>query len=235
MLIEHYLPMVKQQCIWFHDRLPAEVELDDVVSAGIDGLVGAIKAFDPGMGVQFKTYCMARVRGAILDFLRAIDQAPRLLRQRANHLQRCREELTAELGREPGDDELAAFMGLSSEAFRERAIEVRPATQVSLDCDRHESRSGTTFCGTDILADARASSPLKHPQQQDLKQVLTRGLSTQERQIVLLYYYEEMTMKEIGATLGISESRVSQTHAAVLDWLREKMHGRSDEFALAET
>jgi RNA polymerase sigma factor for flagellar operon FliA len=114
-LLEHYLPLAKARSLFLHRRLPSEVELDDVISAAVEGLRLAVLDYDPEVGVRFETYCSSRIRWAILDSLRRTDRLPQLMRARTSHLNRCREELTLALGRPPADEEVAAYMGVSAE------------------------------------------------------------------------------------------------------------------------
>ncbi len=233
-LMEHYLPVVKHASEWLHSRLPAEVELDDVISAGIVGLRKAIGAFDPERNVKFETYASTRIRGAILDSLRRMDWVPRLVRSRTNKLARSRDELRSELGRPPSTTELAAHMGVPQGKVTELARSADSLNLLSLDHCCYEDESGHELREADFLRDEGAPAPDQEAQSEDLRRILTNGLSDTERTVVVLYYYEEMTMKEIGATLGISESRVSQLHSAVMERLRTKMRGRECEFAPAE-
>jgi RNA polymerase sigma factor for flagellar operon FliA len=229
-LTEHYLPMVKYYCQWFHSRLPKEVALDDVISGGVDGLRRALRAFDPGRGVKFETYCNSCIRGGVLDALRRGDHVSCLMRRRVSHLNRSREELTAELCRRPADTELAAYMGLTNSAFGNMVGDVRSTHLTRLDRQHPDEQGNIGACEAETLPDTHCDSPVSGLQRETLKAVLTRGLSRQERTITILYYYEEMTMKEVGAVMGISESRVSQVHDGIIDHLRDAMKGREEEF-----
>jgi RNA polymerase sigma factor for flagellar operon FliA len=229
-LLEHYLPLAKAQSLLFHRRLPGEVELDDVTGAAVEGLRLAVRGYDPGVGVRFETYCSSRIRGAIMDLLRSTDRLPRLMRARTSHLNRCREELTSAVGRPPADEEVAAYMGVSAEKFGDFALAAGAAKIKSLDAPIAEDADGRATSAATLTADPHAEKPWADAQHRDLRTVLTRGLSKTERLIMILYYYEELTMKEIGATLDLSESRVSQVHSAVLERLERKMDGRRREF-----
>ncbi|MCX5684992.1 MAG: FliA/WhiG family RNA polymerase sigma factor [Planctomycetota bacterium] len=229
-LTEHYLPMVKYYCQWFHSRLPREVDIDDVISGGVDGLRRALRAFDPGRGVKFETYCTSCIRGGVLDSLRRGDHMSTLMRRRVSHLNRSREELTAVLCRTPADAELAAHMGLTDSAFVSMVGDVRATHLTRLDRQHPDEQGDIGSCEAETLPDTHCESPVSKLQREALKAVLIRGLSRQERTIMLLYYYEEMTMKEVGAVMGISESRVSQVHDGIVDRLRDAMKGREEEF-----
>lgn len=233
-LMEHYLPIVKINSERLSAKLPDEVELDDLISAGIDGLRDAIQMFDLDRGVKFETYCATRIRGAILDALRNKDWVPRLVRARANQLAQGRRKLEAHLGRIPADHELAAFMGLSETEYEKLIRDAHAVGIISLNRNFQDGESSREVRETDLVADRRAPSPTHAVQHEDLKYLVTKGLSKNERLILILYYYEEMTMKEIGATLDLSESRVSQMHSAILERLRTTLTGRSDDFVHAD-
>jgi len=233
-LMEHYLPIVKINSERLAAKLPDEVELDDLISAGIDGLRDAIEMFDLDRGVKFETYCATRIRGAILDALRTKDWVPRLVRARANQLARKRRQLEAQLGRRPQPHELAQFMGLSEAEFDKLIRDARAVGVISLSRNFQDSESSREVCETDIVADAKAPSPMSHVHHEDVKRLVTKGLSKNERLILILYYWEEMTMKEIGATLDLSESRVSQMHSAILERLRMNLQDRRDDFYAPE-
>jgi len=233
-LIEHYLPLVKVNSERLAHKLPDEVELDDLISAGIDGLRDAIEMFDLDRGVKFETYCAARIRGAILDALRNKDWVPRLVRARASQLAASRHQLEAALGRVPADHELAEFMSLSETEYEKLIRDAHAVGIISLNRQFQDTDSGREVRETDFVPDRRSESPLRGVQREDLKRILTKGLSKNERLILVLYYYEEMTMKEIGATLNLSESRVSQMHSAILERLRATLASRRDDLAPPE-
>jgi len=235
LLMEHYLPIVKINSERLSSRLPNEVELDDLISAGIDGLRDALHMFDPLRGVKFETYCATRIRGAILDALRNRDWVPRLVRARATQLAEGRRQLEAKLGRIPANHEIASFMGLSETDFEKLNRDAHAVGVSSLSRQFPDTESGREVRETDVVADSRAESPLNHVHQDDLKRIITKGLSKNERLILILYYYEEMTMKEIGATLNLSESRVSQMHSAILERLRDNLEGQKDSLLPPES
>jgi len=227
-LLEHYLPIVKYTAERLHNKLPGEVEVDDLISSGVFGLLDAVKAFDTSRGVKFETYCAQRIRGAILDELRALDWVPRLVRRRASKLNAATGALEAQLGRKPNEKELAGRMKLTIKDFRKLQRDAHATSFVSLSRKWFESDS-RDICELDILEDCSSEDPILCAQQKDLKELLTRGLSRAERLIVILYYFEEMTMKEIGLTLDLSESRVSQMHSAIIGRLRLQMEEKQKE------
>jgi len=230
-LIEHYLPLVKVNSERLSNKLPDEVELDDLISAGIDGLRDALDMFDHERGVKFETYCATRIRGAILDALRNKDWVPRLVRARANQLAESRRQLEAKLGRAPAGHELADHMRLSEADYDKLLRDAHAVGVISLNRQFQDTDSSREIRETDVVADRKAENPLHSVQREDLRRIITKGLSKNERLILILYYYEEMTMKEIGATLDLSESRVSQMHSAILDRLRATLDGRKDDLA----
>ncbi len=225
-LMEHYLPLVKYNAERIHTKLPSEVDVEDLMSAGIFGLMDAIDAFDLERGVKFETYCAPRIRGAILDELRAMDWVPRLVRSRSGQVDQARKKLEMELGRKPTEDELRGKMGVSEEDFKKIRRDAGTVGVVSLSRKWFETDSNKDVREIDVLEDIRQVNPLTAAQRHDLKDLITRGLSRAERLIVILYYYEQMTMKEIGVTLDLSESRVSQMHSSILARLKAQLQTR---------
>jgi len=230
-LMENYLPIVKYNAERISAKLPDEIDSDDLISAGVFGLIDAIAAFDLERGVKFETYCAPRIRGAILDELRSMDWVPRLVRSRAHKLQHLARRLEASLGRSPSEAELAEALHLSRREFDKLMREATAVALISLSRKYSETDSSKEVCEIDVIEDRRGRDPVRDIQRKDLKELLTRGLTRAERLILILYYYEEMTMKEIGLTLDLSESRVSQMHSAILTRLKEQLQLRRKEFA----
>ncbi len=228
-LMVTYLHIVKYNAERIATKLPDEVENDDLVSAGIFGLMDAIDAYDLERGVKFETYCAPRIRGAILDELRAMDWVPRLVRSRASKLEKATRGLEAEIGRAPTEDELAKRLALPQPEFEKLMRDATAVSLVSLSRKHFESDSSRDICEIDILRDKKGRNPVVDVQKKDLKELITRGLNRAERLILILYYYEEMTMREIGATLDLSESRVSQMHTSILYRLKSQLKGRQRE------
>jgi len=229
-LIELYMPLVRYNAERVWSKLPNEVELDDLVSCGILGLVDAIGAFDLDRGVKFATYCSRRIRGAILDELRERDWVPRIVRNRMRRVDEARKALEAQLGRDPTHDELAHEMKLEPEEFKRVVNDTNRSIFISLSRPRNESDSHKDLREIDVLEDKRSRDPIREMQKKDIKELIMRGLSKGERLILVLYYYEELTMKEIGSVLDLSESRVSQMHSAIVKRLRSHLQNRSREF-----
>jgi RNA polymerase sigma factor for flagellar operon FliA len=215
LLMEHYRPLVKYTAERVHSKLPEKVELDDLISAGIFGLMDAIDAYDPQRGVKFETYCTPRIRGSILDELRSMDWVPRLVRARAHQLAKASQSLETNLGRKPTEKETAEKLDMDVEEFNRLQKDANAVSVVSLNTKYNESDSEKDIREIDIIKDEKSVDPLIGAQKRDLKSLLTKGLTRAERLIIVLYYYEEMTMKEIGATLDLSESRVSQMHSSI--------------------
>ena len=222
-LIEHYLPQVKSVAQRIHARLPNEVDIDDLMSVGVFGLIDAIRGFDLDRRVTFETYCGQRIRGAILDELRAMDRAPRLVRSRSAKLEKARRNLEMQFGRKPTDEELSKELDVSEDEYAKIKRDASVSRVVSLSRKWFETDSNK-----DVREDARQVNPFAHVSRRDLKDMITRGLSRAERLIIVLYYDEQMTMKEIGVTLDLSESRVSQMHSSILARLKARLSGRRD-------
>ena len=232
-LMENYLHLVRYNAERIHVKLPDEVELDDLMSAGIFGLMDAINAFDLDRGVKFETYCAPRIRGAILDELRSMDWVPRLVRSRAHKLDGAAKQLEVELGRAPTNEEIAKRLQVPMSEFEKMAKDASAVGLVSLSRKWFETDSNKDVREIDVLEDKRGADPVREIQRKDLKELITKGLSRAERLIIILYYFEEMTMKEIGATLDLSESRVSQMHSSILARLKAQMADRKKELQQA--
>lgn len=234
-LMEHYLYLVRYSAERIGAKLPDEVDVDDLMSAGIFGLVDAIDAFELERGVKFETYCSPRIRGAILDELRSMDWVPRLVRHRAHQLDHAMRSLEVELGRMPSDDEIARRLKMSPAQFKKLLRDATAASLVSLSRKFSDSDSNRDVSEIDVLPDQRGQDPVIEAQKKDLKELVTSGLSREERLIIVLYYYEEMTMKQIGDTLDLSESRVSQMHSSIIEQLRTKLEERRKQMAAQES
>jgi RNA polymerase sigma factor for flagellar operon FliA len=229
-LVEIYLPLVKYNGERIWARLPEGVELDDLVSAGVFGLMDAIDAFDLSRGVKFETYCVPRIRGAMLDELRTMDWVPRLVRSKASKLNEAIKTLEARFGRQPNEPELATQMGISLQELEKMILDANAVNLISLNKKWYETDSYKDVREIDILEDKKGEDPTRRIQKNDLMRLVTKGLNRNERLIIILYYYEELTMKEIGATLDLSESRVSQMHSSIVQRLQNQLCRRRPEF-----
>lgn len=222
LLLEH-LPTVRYLARRIHERLPQHVELDDLISAGMVGLIDAFSKFDHGKKVQFKSYAQFRVRGAILDSLRTLDWSPRELRRKGRAVEEAVRALTQRLGKAPAEQEIAAEMGVSLADYQTLLGDLKGLEIGSLHMERSEDS------GDDELAyvpGAPEDDPLFRCLKGEMKQRLADAieeLPEKERLVLTLYYYEEMTMKEIGLTLGVVESRVSQIHSSAVVRLRSAL------------
>ena len=229
-LVEIYLPLVKYNGERIWARLPEGVELDDLISAGVFGLMDAIDAFDLSRGVKFETYCVPRIRGAMLDELRTMDWVPRLVRSKASKLNEAVKTLEAKHGRQPTEGELAQHMSISVPELEKMVLDANAVNLISLNKKWYETDSYKDVREIDILEDKKGEDPTKRIQKNDLMRLVTKGLNRNERLIIILYYYEELTMKEIGATLDLSESRVSQMHSSIVQRLQGQLQRRRVEF-----
>ncbi|MEM6392301.1 MAG: FliA/WhiG family RNA polymerase sigma factor [Planctomycetota bacterium] len=230
--METYLPLVKYNAERIHTKLPDEVDVEDLMSAGIFGLMDAIDAFDLDRGVKFETYCAPRIRGAILDELRSMDWVPRLVRSRTSQMEGAKKSFEMEHGRKPTDDELTDKLGVDQEEYAKIKKDAGAVQTVSLSRKYFETDSNKDVREIDVLKDQKQINPFAAVQKRDLKDLITKGLSRAERLIIILYYYEEMTMKEIGTTLDLSESRVSQMHSSILARLKAQLNHRNKELTV---
>jgi RNA polymerase sigma factor for flagellar operon FliA len=229
-LMERYLPLVRYNAERVWAKLPEGVDLNDLMSAGVFGLMDAIEAFDMDRGVKFETYCVPRIRGAMLDELRTMDWVPRLVRSKASKMEAARKVVEARVGRPPTEAEIAVQMGLPINEFERLKSEASAISLVSLDKKWYETDSYKDVREVDVVQDGKGEDPTGGIQKLDLMKMVTKGLNRNERLIIILYYYEELTMKEIGNTLGLSESRVSQMHSSIVARLKEQLGTRRPEF-----
>jgi RNA polymerase sigma factor for flagellar operon FliA len=208
-------------------NLPASVEVGDLAGAGVMGLIRAVEMFEPERGLKFETFATHKIRGAILDELRAMDWVPRSVRQKNKLLQKAYSDLENKLGRMPYDDEVAEHLNLSQEAFEELLGEVAPATILSLEeslPDRGDDNKSLSLI--DTIEDPQGSNPLKELGYQEVKRILKETIAQlpeKEKLVIALYHYEELTLKEIGEVLGLTESRVSQIHSKAMLKLKGRL------------
>lgn len=227
-LVTRSLPLIRQIVERLRTRLPVEVDDEDMMQEGVFGLMDAIEGFDPSRGFRFSTFASPRILGAIVDYLRSIDWAPRLVRARARIMEQARRELTAALHRPPTDAEVSAHLGISRVKFNRIRRDAQLVQVTSLDATHNSGPESDGASAIDMVADHRQVQPLSQVQRQDLRQLLQSELSRAERLIVVLYYFEGMTMKEIGTTLDLSESRVSQMHSSILARLKSQFKPVAD-------
>jgi len=225
-VIKRYSPMIKYVANRIAMRLPPHIEVDDLISVGVLGLMDAISKYDSTRGAKFKTYSEFRVRGAILDELRSMDWVPRSIRQKASKVDKVVQGLQAKLRRTPEDEEVAKEMGLSLDQFHETLNETKSIPIFSLEDLGIAKESGDQQSLLDCLAGKADADPQTQVRLVELKEIIAKAIDAlpeKERLMVSLYYYEELTMKEIGAVLDITESRVSQIHSKAVYRLRTKL------------
>ena len=222
-LIERYLPLVKYIAERLLAKLPQNIELDDLTSAGIFGLMDAVKGYDLSRGVKFETYCTTRIRGAILDELRSLDWVPRIVRNKANRIENTWKTLEMQLGRSPTDMEMAQHLEMSGDEYQDLLREASAITIVSLTDKTKEDQGSKSLRKIDVLEDKKGVDPEYELKRKEISEFITKGLSRKERLILLLYYYEDLTMREIGATLNLSESRVCQLHSRIIFRLKNQL------------
>ena len=222
-LIEHHMPLVRTIAERVLQTLPKSIELDDLSSAGTFGLMDAINGFDLSRGIKFKTYCTTRIRGSILDELRSQDWVPRLVRLKAHRLDRAIRQLAGALGRAPNQAEVASVLGISLEELQAHEAEANAKTIFSLSEKWDDGDEEKEMEKVEILADRKSVDPVDTIQQRDALEMITGSLTKKERLIILMYYYEGLTMREIGEIMELTESRVCQIHSNVMARLKAQL------------
>jgi len=222
-LIEHHMPLVRTIAERVLQTLPKSIDVDDLSSAGTFGLMDAINGFDLSRGIKFKTYCTTRIRGSILDELRSQDWVPRLVRLKAHRLERAIRALEGRLGRNPNQAEIAEELEISLEELQAHQSEANAKTIFSLSEKWDDGDDDKELEKIEILADKRSSSPVDTIQQRDAMDMITSSLTKKERLIILMYYYEGLTMREIGEIMELTESRVCQIHSNVMARLKAQL------------
>ncbi|MFY9780369.1 MAG: FliA/WhiG family RNA polymerase sigma factor [Candidatus Baltobacteraceae bacterium] len=223
-VIHRYIHLVKYVAGRISVNLPPNVELNDLINDGVVGLIDAIEKYDDERGVKFETYAITRIHGAILDALRALDWVPRAVRQRGRELERTQHELEAKFGRQATDDEIAEQMGITRHELDALQQKVRGSSVLSLE-EHLPNERGSDIPLLDTLKGDQAELGASI-EQDEVKEALfaaVEQLTHQEKTVIKLYYFEGQTLKEIKATLGVSESRVSQIHAQAVIHLRQKL------------
>ncbi len=224
-LVVEYAPLIKFIAQKIAVRLPSNIELDDLISSGVIGLMDAIDKYDPTRDNKFKTYAEFRIRGSILDELRAQDWVPRSVRDKAKLLDRTMVELESVLGRAATDEEVSTKLNMTMEEFYDLVNQVRPVSVLSID-------DSTTFSNVDkksilnILEGCALNNPYNQLSVKSVKDIVTKAiedLPERQRLVLSLYYYEDLNLKEIGKVLRVTESRVSQLHAQAVSRLRAKL------------
>ena len=227
-LIVAYAPLVKYVAGRLGSGLPAHVDEADLVSYGLLGLIGAIERYDPERDIKFETYAMARIKGAIIDELRALDWVPRSVRSRAREIERAIAELEARLGRAPTDDEIAAKIGVTPEELDESLTDISRSSIAALDELWSVSDAGDQVSLIDTIEDQSGVRPAEALDETETKELLADAIARlpeREKLVITLYYYEELTLREIGEVLGVTESRVSQLHTKAVLRLKSRLSG----------
>jgi RNA polymerase sigma factor for flagellar operon FliA len=225
-VVVEYSPMVKYVANRIALRLPPHIEVEDLISVGVMGLIDAIEKYDPARGAKFKTYAEFRVRGAILDELRSMDWVPRSIRQKASQVDAVMQKLQAKFGRPPEDEEVAKELGISLDQFFDTLNETRSMPVLSLDDLNIVKETGGQQSLLDCLAGKSDADPQIQFRLNELKETIAKTIDTlpeKERLVISLYYYKELTMSEIGVVLNVTESRVSQIHSKTMFRLRTKL------------
>jgi RNA polymerase sigma factor for flagellar operon FliA len=215
-LVVAYSPMVKFVAGRLGAGLPSHVDDADLISYGLMGLIGAIERFEPERGIKFETFAMTRIRGAIIDELRSLDWVPRSVRSRAREIETAQAKLEHELQRAPSEAELAERLGISEDELRTSLLEIANSSVYALDeLWTVSDSSGDQVSLLDTISDPRADDPQESLASSEIKDRLTEAIGSlpeREQLVVALYYYENLTLREIGEVLGVTESRVSQLH-----------------------
>ncbi len=229
-LVEHYRPLVHMLAARLAQKLPAQISYDEICSAGYDGLLEAVQAYDPSHKAKFATFCQQRIHGAVMDWLRTLDGQSRTVRSFEKQRMLRKEMLDSSLGRPPTEGELAENMDMSLQRYRELSRLSRLGHEVHLSSVQNDDdgQHRGSPAGWDIK-DARAVDPSQRVSRQMLTDYITRGLSREERLVLVLYYTEGLTMAEIGLVLDLSESRVSQIHKDVIARLRRRFKDEATE------
>jgi RNA polymerase sigma factor for flagellar operon FliA len=227
-LILTYAPLVKFVAGRLGATLPSHVDEQDLVSYGLLGLIGAIERFDPDREIKFETYAIARIKGAIIDELRSLDWVPRSVRTRAREIERAIAELERTLMRAPTDAEIAEKVGITGAELEDSLTEISRTSIAALDELWSPSSSGDQISLIDTIEDQSGPNPEVSLEQTELKEALGEAISRlpeREKLVVTLYYYEELTLREIGEVLGVTESRVSQLHTKAVLRLKARLSG----------
>jgi RNA polymerase sigma factor for flagellar operon FliA len=231
-LVLAYSPLVKFVAGRMSSGLPAHIEEADLISYGLLGLIGAIERFEPEREIKFETFAVARIKGSIIDELRSLDWVPRSVRAKAREIEAAHVKLERTLGRTPSDDEVATELGVSMDDFQESLLQISNSSVVALDeLWAVSDASGDQVSLLDTMKDPSAVDPAKELGVSELKDRLAHAISRlpeREKLVVALYYYENLTLREIGEVLGVTESRVSQLHTKAVLRLKARLQSEGE-------
>jgi RNA polymerase sigma factor for flagellar operon FliA len=226
-LVLAYSPLVKFVAGRMSSGLPAHIEESDLISYGLLGLIGAIERFDPEREIKFETFAVSRIKGSIIDELRSLDWVPRSVRAKAREIESTQTKLEHELGRVPTDKEVADALEMSVEDFQDSLLQISNSTVVALDeLWTVSDSSGDQVSLLDTMKDPNAVDPARELGVSELKDRLANAISRlpeREKLVIALYYYENLTLREIGEVLGVTESRVSQLHTKAVLRLKSRL------------
>lgn len=224
--IKQYAPLVKYVAGKVAANMPQSVEFDDLVGFGVFGLIDAIDKFDPDKNVKFKTYAVTRIRGAIFDELRSIDWVPRSVRQKSREIEEAIVNIEAKLGRPATDSEIAGAMGVSEDDFAKTMMKISSTSILSLNDVWYSADDSDKISIGDSIESPVSLNPDAVIEREEIKRVIIQAiqeLPDKEKKVLVLYYYEDLTLKEIGKVLDVTESRVSQLHTKAILRLRAKL------------
>jgi RNA polymerase sigma factor for flagellar operon FliA len=224
--VKQYAPLVKYVAGKVAMGMPHNVEFDDLVGFGVFGLIDAINKFDPEKHVKFKTYAVTRIRGAIFDELRSIDWVPRSVRQKAREIEETVQNLEASIGRSASDQEIAAEMGMNIEEYHRVMIKVSGTSIMSLNDVWYTGEENDKVSIVDSIESPQSLNPDIIVEKEEIKKVIVEAINElpeKEKKVLVLYYYEDLTLKEIGKVLEVTESRISQLHTKAIMRLRAKL------------
>jgi RNA polymerase sigma factor for flagellar operon FliA len=227
-LVLHFAPLVKYVAGRMSSALPAHIEEGDLISYGLLGLMNAIERFDPNRQIKFETYAVTRIKGAIIDELRSLDWVPRSVRARARQIERKSAELENKLQRVPTDEEIASALNMSVDEFQDAITQIATSSIVALDEMWTVSSSGEPLSLIDTIGDSRMTDPAAVLDVTELRATLADAIARlpeREKIVVALYYYDGLTLREIGEVLGVTESRVSQLHTKAILRLKGRLQG----------
>ena len=228
-LVLAYAPLVKYVAGRMSSGLPAHVEEADLISYGLLGLISAIERFDPGREIRFETFAITRIKGSIIDELRSLDWVPRSVRARAREIERANAKLEHQLHRAPNDREMADALDMSIDEFQDSLVKISNSSVVALDeLWTVSDASGDTVSLLDTIQDPAGVDPAQEMDLTDMRDRLADAIARlpeREKLVVALYYYENLTLREIGEVLGVTESRVSQLHTKAVLRLKSRLQG----------